>query len=49
LTEAPSFKFPGVIFGNAIGDHLMGLPTLRALAALFPGRLSLICVPGGSE
>lgn len=24
----------------------MGLPTLRALAALFPGRLSLICVPG---
>ena len=34
-----------VIFGNAIGDHLLSLPALRALAALFPARLSLICVP----
>jgi len=40
------FKFPAAIFGNAIGDHLLALPALRALAALFPSRLSLICMPG---
>lgn len=40
------FKFPAAIFGNAIGDHLLTLPALRALAALFPSRLSLICMPG---
>src|SRR5208282_4338059 len=40
------FKFPIAIFANAIGDHLTTLPALRALAALFPGRLSLICLPG---
>jgi ADP-heptose:LPS heptosyltransferase len=40
------FKFPVAIFANAIGDHLTTLPALRALAALFPGRLSLICLPG---
>jgi ADP-heptose:LPS heptosyltransferase len=46
LAGTAGFTFPVVIFGNAVGDHLMGLPALRALAALFPGRLSLICVPG---
>jgi ADP-heptose:LPS heptosyltransferase len=40
------FKFPAAIFGNAFGDHLLTLPALRALAALFSGRLSLICMPG---
>jgi ADP-heptose:LPS heptosyltransferase len=35
-----------VIFGNAIGDHLLSLPALRALAGLFPSRLSLACMPG---
>jgi hypothetical protein len=40
------FKFPAAIFGNAIGDHLLTLPALRALAGLFPSRLSLICMPG---
>lgn len=39
------FRFPAVIFGNGIGDHLLTLPALRALAALFPSRLSLICMP----
>jgi len=40
------FERPAVIFGNAIGDHLLTLPALRALASLFPSRLSLICMPG---
>jgi hypothetical protein len=34
---------PAVIFSNGIGDHLLNLPALRALTALFPGRLTLIC------
>jgi ADP-heptose:LPS heptosyltransferase len=40
------FKYPTVIFGNALGDHLLALPALRALASLFPSRLALICMPG---
>lgn len=40
------FRYPAVIFGNALGDQLLALPTLRALAALFPSRLALICMPG---
>ncbi len=40
------FRYPAVIFGNALGDQLLALPTLRALAALFPSRLVLICMPG---
>jgi ADP-heptose:LPS heptosyltransferase len=40
------FKYPAVIFGNALGDHLLALPALRALASVFPSRLSLICMPG---
>ena len=39
------FKSPAVIFGNAAGDHLLVLPALRALASLFPRRLSLVCMP----
>jgi ADP-heptose:LPS heptosyltransferase len=35
-----------VIFANAAGDHLLALPALRALASLFPSRLSLVCMPG---
>jgi ADP-heptose:LPS heptosyltransferase len=34
---------PFVLFNNGIGDHLLALPTLRALAHVFAGRLSLIC------
>jgi ADP-heptose:LPS heptosyltransferase len=40
------FKYPAVIFGNALGDHLLALPAIRALASLFPSRLSLIGMPG---
>lgn len=48
LTYRPGSRFrnPVVIFGNATGDHLLVLPALRALASLFPARLSLICMPG---
>lgn len=40
------FRYPAVIFGNALGDQLLALPALRALTAMFPSRLSLICMPG---
>ena len=35
-----------MIFANAGGDHLTALPTIRALASLFPSRLTLISLPG---
>jgi ADP-heptose:LPS heptosyltransferase len=31
---------------NARGDYLLNLPTIRALASIFPGSLRLICRPG---
>lgn len=31
---------------NGLGDRLMALPAVRALSALFPGRLSIICEKG---
>jgi Glycosyltransferase family 9 (heptosyltransferase) len=37
---------PVAIFSNGYGDHLLALPALRALAALFPGRLALLCQSG---
>ena len=40
-------RHPVAIFSMGLGDHLMVLPALRALAGLFDGRLSLICKPGG--
>ncbi len=39
------FRHPVAIFGNGVGDHLTTLPGLRALASLFPSRLSLVCMP----
>ncbi len=39
------FRHPVAIFGNGVGDHLTTLPGLRALASLFPSRLSLVCLP----
>jgi ADP-heptose:LPS heptosyltransferase len=41
----PSARHPAVFFINGIGDHLLALPALRALAALFPHSLTLICRP----
>ncbi len=37
---------PVALFANGIGDTILSLPALRALAALFPHRLSLICNRG---
>jgi ADP-heptose:LPS heptosyltransferase len=34
---------PVAFFVNGIGDHLLSLPAIRALAALYPQRLSLVC------
>lgn len=42
-------KEPLVVFGNGLGDHLLVLPAMRALASLFPGRLTLVCMPGAQE
>ncbi len=46
MRRLPDYQYPVVLFGNAIGDHLLCLPALRALAALFPERLALACMPG---
>ncbi|HVR96016.1 MAG TPA: glycosyltransferase family 9 protein [Thermoanaerobaculia bacterium] len=40
---------PVAIFSNGYGDHLVNLPALRALAGLFPGRLTLICQTGARD
>jgi ADP-heptose:LPS heptosyltransferase len=40
---------PVVLFGNGLGDHLLALPTLRALSELFDGRLALISMPGMAD
>lgn len=41
--DALDARHPVALFGNGLGDHLLNLPALRALAALFPGKLTLIC------
>ena len=46
MMDATQFHRPAAFFVNGIGDHLMSLPALRTLAALMPGRLRLLCVPG---
>lgn len=43
ILEINSFRYPVVFFANGIGDHLIVLPTLRALSRIFCGKLSLIC------
>jgi hypothetical protein len=40
---------PVAFFANGIGDHLLALPAIRALASLWPARLRLICPNGGRE
>src|SRR5262245_44869753 len=37
---------PAVFFCNGVGDHLLALPALRALASIFPERLTLVCRSG---
>jgi ADP-heptose:LPS heptosyltransferase len=45
LTREPQWRRPAAFIINGIGDHLMALPALRALASLMQGRLRLLCVP----
>jgi hypothetical protein len=40
---------PVTLFFNGKGDHILTLPTLRALVSLFPGRMTLICHPGAHK
>ncbi len=40
---------PVVLFVNGLGDHLLCLPALRALAHLFEGRMRLVCREGFGE
>jgi ADP-heptose:LPS heptosyltransferase len=44
--RAADFKRPAVFQANLIGDQLIGLPALRALAALFPENLRLLLGEG---
>jgi len=39
-------RWPVAIFANGIGDHLINLPAARALAALYPDGLTIICRQG---
>lgn len=41
-------SYPVVFFVNGIGDHLMALPAIRALAEHFGGRMSLLCHGGAA-
>ncbi|MEG3973303.1 glycosyltransferase family 9 protein [Microcoleus sp. herbarium8] len=44
MLDPQRFRRPVVFFANAIGDHLIALPAIRALSHIFSGRLSLIVV-----
>ena len=41
-----AYRHPVVFFANGLGDTILALPALRALTALFPRRLTLICDEG---
>lgn len=40
-----SFTRPVIFFANAVGDHVVSLPALRALSSIFDARVELICLP----
>lgn len=40
---------PLALFCNGIGDHILTLPAIRALAEMLGGRLTLACLPGARE
>ena len=44
-----SAERPVALFCNGLGDHLLTLPAIRAMAHIFPGRLRLACLPGSRE
>jgi hypothetical protein len=39
---------PVIIFSNGIGDHILTLPTIRALSRIFRGRLDFLGQPGAA-
>jgi|HubBroStandDraft_3_1064219.scaffolds.fasta_scaffold10845_2 ADP-heptose:LPS heptosyltransferase len=43
------YERPAVFFVNAVGDQLISLPTVRALASLFPGGIQLLLGEGMSS
>lgn len=42
-------KLSAVFFANGLGDHVLTLPTLRALARVLPTRLALVTAEGPAE
>lgn len=38
-------RHPVALFYNGIGDHILAIPAVRALAAHFGGNLQLVCAP----
>jgi ADP-heptose:LPS heptosyltransferase len=47
--QLPSALDPVVLYCNGIGDHILAATAVRALAHLFPGRLTLVCAPGAQR
>ena len=39
------FNKPVIFFSNAIGDHIIALPTLRALSQIFNSQINLMALP----
>jgi len=46
LGPLESYTRPVVFFANGLGDTILALPAIRAVAKLFPQRLSLVCDKG---
>lgn len=42
-------KHPVLFHHNAIYDRMLALPTVRAIASVFPGRLKIFCAEGGRD
>ena len=45
LMRELGWRSPAAFIVNGIGDYLIALPALRALASLMRGRLRLLCLP----
>lgn len=41
--EFNNYKNPILIFNNGIGDHIINLPTIRALSEIFKNQLTFVC------
>ena len=49
LTREAQWRSPPALIVGGIGDHLIALPALRAVASLMQGRLQLLCIPTARE